>query len=151
MKADHTPAELQKYWDACLIRGWREFQQISDVVFAYQSIAIGWDVPTAGIRRMPQYGMPWSTSSRAFVASYLPKISDRLWNQTRDRDVYLLKALQKSTYDIQKQVRDVTLAEVMRDVRTVKAKNEFTTRLVSTRNASTDWGVCKATRRQRTG
>jgi hypothetical protein len=89
----------QEYWDACLIKTWREYKQLFDTVTMFKSITgkefSEYDPP---LNRVPHLGMPWKMTVRHFVAQHLPKISERLWEQPPEQDVALLRKLSASNY-----------------------------------------------------
>ena len=89
----------QEWWDACLIKTWREHKQLFDTLRMFKAITgtevSSYDPP---LKRTPNYGFPWKCTVRHFVAAHLPKISERLWEQPPERDVDLLKKLTTSTY-----------------------------------------------------
>lgn len=88
-----------------------------------------------------------------FTAYHLPKINDRLWDQDPEKDLALLRKLQKSKYNTEKQ-QYRTNAD--RDLRNEQVKNKrnqeknvYTTREISDRNSATDWNVTKGAARIR--
>lgn len=138
---------LQEYWDACLIRAWRNHMTVIDAMKMFYSIT-GKRASECDLLRFPSYGTPWRTSMRIFTAYYLPKINDSLWDQEPDKDVALLRKLTKSKYNTEKtQYRtnaDRDLVNEQQRNRRNRLKNGFETMKVVTRNSSTDWGVTKA-------
>lgn len=143
---------LQEYWDACLIRAWRNHMKVLDAMSMFQSIT-GKRIDECELLRIPGKNVPWAISMRFFASGYLPKISDRLWDQEPEKDVALLRKLSKSKYDTEK-TRYRTNAD--RDLSQAQAKNrrdakkrEYTTRAISERNSATDWGVTKGNVRVR--
>ena len=85
---------------------------------------------------------------RSFVASYLSKISARLWDQPPEKDVALLRKLRDSKYDTETDtIVDRTLDTERKKYRTNKQKMEYTTREISERNDATNWNVNKGPRR----
>lgn len=147
MTSDNGP---QKVWDACLIRCWRKDLKLYDVFKMYRSIMNG---PPEGLLRMPSGGMPWQIRVRAFVASYLPKINDRLWDQDPEKDVLLLRKLQTSSYNTLKiRIRENAESELEREQkRHIKSKQKITLSFTNAlnRNHDTDWNVTKGSSRVR--
>lgn len=148
-----TPEQLQEYWDASLIASWRRAQKLSDAVGRWERLT-GKTIEEVRdqLRRLPKRGLPWSIGVRVFVAEFLPKISERLWNQAPEKDVLLLKKLQTSTYtSLAQPMPSKNAAELVREQRAVK-KNLGVVRAdvdrYSDRNQSTDWGVTKASGRK---
>lgn len=143
---------LQEYWDACLIRAWRNHLQLMDAMSMFYSIT-GKRVDECELLRLPKEGLPWKTSARVFAAYYLPKINDRLWDQEPEKDVALLRKLSKSKYNTEEKPyrtsADRELSNAKRKHRVDQQKKEFTTRVVANRNSATDWGITKGKARTR--
>lgn len=93
---------------------------------------------------------PWKIGIRVFVANNLSKISKRLWEQTPDKDILLLRKLETSSYDTEKDViSDLALQrERDQDYRNRK-KVAMSTLEYSNRNQATNWGVTKGPSRIR--
>lgn len=134
----------QEYWDACLIKTWRNAGTVLDAIQMYSSIT-GKDAEASSLLRFPPYGYPWKTGVRVFVAEYLYKISDRLWNQAPDKDVLLLKKLATSKYDATKSsaAPDMELKAEMRRNKTNTLRNAMATLAVSNRNNDTNGNIVK--------
>ena len=137
---------MQEYWDACLIRAWRHHMKVIDAMNMFYSIT-GKRIDECELLRTPHEDTPWSIGARFFAAGYLPKISDRLWEQEPEKDVGLLRKLSKSKYNTEKtQYRtnaDRELANAQAKNRRDREKKEYTTRAIADRNSATDWGVVK--------
>jgi len=137
---------LQEYWDACLIRSWRRQLCLLDAMSMFLSLT-GKRTDECELLRVPLDNIPWKTGVRVFTAYHLPKINDKLWEQEPEKDILLLRKLQKSKYNTEKtQYR--TNAD--RDLRNEQAKNKrnreknaFTTHEISEYNSATDWNVVK--------
>lgn len=131
----------QEYWDACLIRGFRQFNTVLDTVVMYKSIT--GESPN-GLLRVPP--MHYNKSGiRIFVASRLPKINDWLHDHEPAQDVALLRKLKNSKYDI-------TASNANPDVELSKERSQYIRNRKkiamdslnnSNRNQATDWGVTK--------
>jgi hypothetical protein len=84
---------------------------------------------------------------RVFVAEFLPKISARLWDQTPDKDILLLRKLETSPYDTMKtRMYDEGQAErasLLNNVKSNRKRMGMDTLNKSIRNQATDWGVTK--------
>lgn len=97
--------------------------------------------------RTPRDNIPWNTGVRVFTSGYLPKISDRLWGQEPEKDILLLRKLQKSKYNTEKtQYRtnaDRDLASAQARNRRNRQKNEYSLTEAINRNSATDWNVTK--------
>tara|TARA_R110002126_G_scaffold199049_3_gene346780 strand:- start:117 stop:572 length:456 start_codon:yes stop_codon:yes gene_type:complete len=137
----------QKNWDAALIKTWRTSAQLLDAIKLFKTLA-GKDVfeCVPPVKRIPKLGTPWKIGVKSFVATYLPLISDRLWSQSIEKDVFLLRKLETSGYDTHKSKKgadDVELQKTRREVGTNKQKIEFTVSAISKRNQKTDWNVTK--------
>jgi len=102
------------------------------------------------LKRTPPVPYPWKIGIRVFVANHLSKISKRLWEQTPDKDILLLRKLETSSYDTEKDIiNDLSLArERSQDSRNRK-KVSMSALEYSNRNQATDWGVNKGSIRIR--
>ena len=137
---------LQEYWDACLIRAWRNHLRVLDAMRMFQSIT-GKRLDECELLRVPATNIPWLIGMRVFASGHLPKVSDWLWEHEPEKDVALLRKLSKSKYDTEK-VRyrtngDRDLEATQSRVRRDRQKLEFKTREISEKNAATDWNVTK--------
>ena len=136
----------QEYWDACLIKTWRNNGQLLDTMQMFTSVTgKKTDEIDPPLLRLPHKGVPWKLYVRAYMAAYLEKISARLWDQPPEKDVLLLKKLQTSKYDTTKQNtnRDTDMEAEIRRLRTNQKRNGMSTLANSNSNQSTDWGVTK--------
>ena len=89
----------QEYWDACLIRTWRNDGKLYDAIQMFKSIVGKHPLDESlSLLRLPPNGMPWKLRIRPFMAQYLEKISARLWDQPPEKDALMLKKLQTSNY-----------------------------------------------------
>ncbi len=151
-----TGEQLQKYWDASLIASWRRSQHLLAAILRWEHLTGRRFTDVLGqLRRAPRPNMPWKIGVRVFVAEYLPKISDRLWNQAPEKDVLLLRKLQTSTYDT---MRTAMPTQGLRDINNKrrqarKAGSEvvWETNQYLQRNSATDWNVTKGSRRMTGG
>ena len=139
----------QEYWDACLIRTWRQSGSLLDAMMMFNSITKlkAMDIEPK-LLRLPSEGFPWKTGVKVFIASYLSKISNRLWDQPPEKDVALLKKLKDSKYDTEKDtIHDTALITERSKTYKNKKKMEFLSKNISERNKSTDRGTMKTPRR----
>ena len=135
----------QKNWDAAVISTWRRAGSVQDAMVLFKAIAgKQTDQCDPPLKRLPSAGYPWTVGIRVFVANCLSKISKRLWEQTPDKDILLLRKLETSSYDTEKDViSDLDLQkERGQDYRNRK-KVAMSTLEYSNRNQATNWGVTK--------
>ena len=138
-----TPHE---YWDACLIKTWRNSGSLLDAMQMFTSLTgkkmYEIDPP---LLRLPNEGAPWKLPVRAYMAAYLEKISNRLWEQPPEKDVLLLKKLQTSKYTTttQNTVRDYEMEAEKRAYNSNRKRNAMSALEKSNRNQATNWGVTK--------
>jgi hypothetical protein len=87
----------QKYWDAMIIRSWNKFETCKQL--SYSCFYEFGDYPeNLNLKRNTKmFG-----GVRAWVASYMPELSEKLWNVPKEKQVDLLKWLQTTKIDIQK-------------------------------------------------
>jgi hypothetical protein len=140
----------QEYWDACLIRAWRRQMNLIDAMSMFLSLT-GKRIDECELLRVPLDNIPWRTGVRVFTAYHLPKINDRLWDQHPEKDLALLRKLQKSKYNTEKKQHrtnaDRELSNAKHKMRKDRQKNAYTTHLVSEYNSDTDWNVVKGSAR----
>lgn len=137
----------QEYWDASLIRAWRQDMILFDVINMWESITNKvYQTERESLLRAPHSGFPWKIRVRVMVAELLPKINERLWNQPPEKDVLLLKALTNSNYTVERSSSKY-VSELRWSAKKIK-NNENKMILESSnysrRNRSTDWDVNKA-------
>ena len=89
--------ELQKYWDACLIRCWRRDLYLSHAVklFKLYSGKFPWEVD---LLRIPPDRHYWKKPTRGFVARFMPKLSDWLFDHPQEQDLELLNKITATKY-----------------------------------------------------
>lgn len=150
MTRELTQAQLQEYWDACLIKRWRKFGTVGDAIFEWERLT-GRKFMEVEMLRKPRPGMPWQIGMRIFVAEFLPKINDRLHDQSPDKDLALLKKLQTSKYtSLQSAMPSQKERDRQRlkyDTDKAKATMEMDITKYSKRNHATDWNVTQGSRR----
>ena len=139
----------QEYWDACLIRTWRQSGSVLDAMMMFKSITkIQMEDVEPKLLRIPKDGFPWKTGVKVFIASHLSKISNRLWDQPPEKDVALLKKLKDSKYDTEKDtIHDTALITERSKTYKNKTKMELLSKKISERNSPTDWSTIKTPRR----
>ena len=142
----NLPSSPQEYWDACLIKAWRMDRRVSGATLMFKAIT-GKEFFECEpkLKRIPHYGLPWTIRVRVFVASFLPKVSERLWDQPPEKDVELLRKLATSNYDtLRTQTpEDVELKKARMQVRTNNKRNNLIYQKTMHRNHDTDWSVTK--------
>jgi hypothetical protein len=140
----------QEYWDACLIKTWRNYGSYLEAVNMFESITginLLDEHANRTILRTPKKFFPHHSGIRIFVAQFLPKISDRLFDQPPEKDVLLLKKLSTSKYDVEEKAYtnqfDNQHKNQARSQRINQLKVGMSTQSVSSRNQATDWNVVK--------
>ena len=141
----------QKNWDAAVISTWRRAGSVQDAVLLFRDLSgkqlTDCDPP---LKRIPKMGYPWKIGIRVFVANHLSKISKRLWEQTPDKDILLLRKLETSSYDTEKDtINDLNLARERGQDSRNRKKVAMSALEYSNRNQATDWGVNKGSVRIR--
>ena len=140
----------QEYWDACLIKTWRNDGKLIDAFTMFNSMTnqTVFDRDER-LLRTPPLTMPLKLRIRPYVAQYLEKISKRLWDYAPEHDVALLKKLQESNYttsDTQTNV-DKEMNNARNRDRNDRRRLAMNSLQRSVRNQATDWGVTKPTGR----
>lgn len=136
----------QKNWDAALIKTWRMAGNIGDVYVLFKALSgkrtTECDLP---LKRMPPSNIPWKVGVRVFVANHLSKISKRLWDQSPEKDILLLRKLETSPYDTEVDGIhiDKELKREQKMLRENREKRTLSTTNISNRNHDTDWNVTK--------
>ena len=146
----------QEYWDACLIKTWRQYGSFLDAVNMFRSITgidLFKDYEPRTILRTPKRFLPAHTGIRIFVARYLPKISDRLFDQPPEKDVLLLRKLATSKYDTEESAYTTDAekehANEIQKLKRNRLKVGMSTLSVVNRNSATDWNNVKGAARIR--
>ena len=99
------------------------------------------------LKRVPKGHFPYNVGIRVFVAEFLPKINDRLWGQTQDKDILLLRKLETSPYDaMELRMYNSDSMVLMKKVATNESRMAMESLAKSNRNHNTDWNVMKGTR-----
>lgn len=139
-----TQEEMQKYWDACLIKQWRLMGTVGDLFNMYKSIVGNYPQP-GELLRLP--ALHHTIGVRVFVDTSLPKLNEILWKTEPDKDIETLRKLTKSKYENDKRPR--TSGEKERENARAKHHREmkranFERDAYGNRNSATDWGVVKS-------
>lgn len=135
----------QKNWDAAVIKIWRNAGSVFDAMTLFTALSgkrlTDIDPP---LKRIPPVPYPWKIGMRVFVANHLSKISKRLWEQTPDKDILLLRKLETSSYDTEKDfIRDNERANAIVQTHKDNARIRIVADKFGARNNATDWGVNK--------
>ena len=135
----------QKNWDAALIKTWRLAGTYGDALRLFNALSgKRTDECDPPLKRIPKRYLPYGVGIRVFVAEHLPKISNRLWDQTPDKDILLLRKLETSPYDsMETKMYDSGMAALTHEVATNKKRIAMESLSKSIRNQATDWGVTK--------
>jgi hypothetical protein len=141
----------QKNWDAALIKTWRNAGTLFDAMRLFTALSgkklEDIDPP---LKRVPPVPYPWKIGIRVFVANHLSKISKRLWDQTPDKDILLLRKLEASPYDTEKDaIHDRELDNEREQYIRNRKKVAMSTLDVSNQGRDTDWNVNKGPTRIR--
>ena len=134
----------QEYWDACVIKTWRNFGSTLDAMNMFHTIT-GKKINEIDppLLRSPMNTW-WKMGIRIFVNQRLSKIHNWLINKPPEKDVLLLKKLKNSKYDTEHDViRDNNLSTEMARVYTNRKRVGMSTLNYSNRNQKTDWRVTK--------
>jgi hypothetical protein len=141
----------QKNWDAAVIKTWRNAGSVFDAMVLFTALS-GKQVTDCDppLKRTPPVPYPWKIGIRVFVANHLSKISKRLWEQTPDKDILLLRKLETSSYDTEKEVlHDKELDKEHSQYKRNRKKVAMSTLSVSNQGYNTDWNVTKGAVRVR--
>lgn len=141
----------QKNWDAAVISTWRRAGSVMDAMVLFTAISgknvLDCEPP---LKRTPPVPYPWKIGIRVFVANHLSKISKRLWDQTPDKDILLLRKLETSSYDTEKDIiTDLALERERGQGKRNRKKVSMSGIEYSNRNQATDWNVTKSPSRVR--
>jgi hypothetical protein len=140
----------QEYWDACLIKAWRDGITMRGLLSMFYSITKKLPSDCSLLRSPYNCYTPPSMGVKLFVAQRLPKIGTWLFDKPRDRDVELLKKLSASKYDVLKEPvnteYDNEIKNERRRLRTSQKRTAMSGLAYSNRNYDTDWNVTKGAR-----
>ena len=91
--------ELQKYWDACLIRCWRKDIRLYHAIelFKLYSGKLPWEVEL--IRVPPSMRLWAGKPTRVFVARFLTELGNWLFDHPQEQDIKLLNKITSTKYD----------------------------------------------------
>ena len=110
----------QRFWDAMIIKAWRDFKGTKDLY--EQSIAefgtAPWNLPL--IRNKEMYG-----GVRAWVATQLPLLSEKLWILPKERHIELLDWLDKSKMDCEVSMAKNKTVKYLSEARNALKKDEI--------------------------
>ena len=145
----------QEYWDACLIKTWRNMGTYRDAQKMFYSIMKQWpEKIEPPLLRHPVGFLPNGMQIRYFMSTWLPKMNDWLWSHPPDKDVELLRAVTKSRYTVLEKSLKTEEDKERKALSVEKRKSHATMKLDrelwETRNKDTDWGVTKAPGKYRT-
>lgn len=142
----------QLTWDTLLLQGWRKDFKLAWAMYQWEK-KHGKKIELEKLLRAPRTTLPWSTRIQFFVAHYLPKINDRMWDQPVERDAALIAKLQTSKYDTLKKIyKSQTEKEkdsLQYHAKKAKSLIELGTKNANDRNHATDWNVVKGGRTRR--
>lgn len=117
-----------------------------DAIVKFKDIT-GKQATDCNLLRFPHKGFPWRVAIRVFVAEHLSKISNRMWEQSPEKDILLLRKLKDSKYDTEKdRIADTELQNARNQIYKNKQKMMLDSRNYSNRNQATNWGVTKGGR-----
>ena len=141
----------QKNWDAAVIKTWRNAGTVFDAMVLFKALSgkklEDIDPP---LKRIPPTPYPWKMGIRIFVANHLSKINKRLWEQDPSKDILLLRKLETSPYDTEKDVvRDNELERERAQYIRNRKKVAMSTLAVSNQGYDTNWNVNKGPSRIR--
>lgn len=141
----------QKNWDAAVIKTWRNAGSVFDAMVLFKTLSgkklEDIDPP---LKRIPPTPYPWKMGIRIFVANHLSKINKRLWEQDPSKDILLLRKLETSPYDTEKDVvRDNELERERAQYIRNRKKVAMSTLAVSNQGYDTNWNVNKGPSRIR--
>lgn len=141
----------QKNWDAALIKTWRLAGDYMDALKLFTALSgKQTDECDPPLKRVPKGYFPYGAGIRVFVAEHLPKISDRLWSQTPDKDILLLRKLETSPYDtLEGRLCDPNIKMLAGRVYRDKKRMSMEATAKSNRNRDTDWNVMKGLKPKR--
>jgi hypothetical protein len=110
----------QRFWDAMIIKAWRDFKNTKDLY--EQSIAefgtAPWNLPL--VRNKEMYG-----GVRAWVATRLPLLSEKLWVLPKERHIELLDWLDRSKMDCEISMAKNKTMKYLIEARTAFKKDEI--------------------------
>ena len=137
--------EFQSVWDSCLLISWRKSLNVGQLFNYFESVTKH-RAEDLDLLRKPKEGFPYKVGVRAFVAEHLEKISNRMFEQTPDKDILLLRKLKTSTYTTTNdstQVKDKERANAYNQARKNEKKIKLEQFNYSNRNHKTDWNIVK--------
>lgn len=146
--ANITNHEHQQAWDTALLYAWRSDSNVGHLIWKWETTTgAKYEEQREFLRRIPRQGMPYNIRVRVWVASELPLISARMWDQPKERDEALVAKLQTVGYTTQtptKTEADLALERERRANEKSHARNKVIAHAYANRNHATDWNVTKS-------
>ena len=133
----------QKYWDAMIIKAWNNFDSCAQLVTAAK-YEFGAYPQELGLKRSKDcFG-----GVRSWVATYMPQLSQKLWDVPKERQVELLRWLQTTNIDVGKADKKTAkyYAEgynMVRKNRKLMQQRTVSNNLEKTLNAGNSWTKLK--------
>jgi hypothetical protein len=83
----HSDDLLQMKWDSLLLKGWYNETRMGNLMDMYRA-----DHPESDLWLLRRFPRKWelNISARVFVARYIPKLSEKLWNEDKDIQFWLM-------------------------------------------------------------
>jgi hypothetical protein len=138
----------QRFWDAMIIRAWVDFKSTDDLItkckaeFGYAP----WNMPLK--RNKHLFG-----GVRAWVATRLPLLSEKLWVLPKERYVELLDWLERSGMDCEESLSKNRTMRYASEAREAHKRSDlkatqatWSDNLAKTVNRSNQWTVAKGRR-----
>ena len=133
----------QKYWDAMIIKAWNNFDSCAQLGTAAK-YEFGAYPQELGLKRSKDcFG-----GVRSWVATYMPQLSQKLWDVPKERQVELLRWLQTTNIDVGKADKKTAkyYAEgynMVRKNRKLMQQRTVSNNLEKTLNACNSWTKVK--------
>lgn len=142
----HSDEVEQMAWDSILLKGWSK-EPIMGILLDMYCI----DYPDVDLWLLRRFPRKWelNTPAKVFVARYIPKLSDKLWNGDKDIQFWLM--MNGDTCNRQKDPADkwATRADTRErvqsrsNVRKKEKSRAAVHNLYSSYRRSNQWSVCK--------
>lgn len=138
----------QLAWDALLIKGWDKDVRMQSLIDMYAQDFTEQQSPFSQLRRFP-YMWDTTLSARVFVARYIPKLSEKLWDSPKDAQFWLMMNgdkvnRQNNPADAESRRKDINLIhKSQRDDAKARDGKAKRSKLYAEHRPSGQWNVCK--------
>ena len=142
----HSDDVRQLAWDSLLIKGWDKDSRMGSLMDMYVI-----DHPDEELWLLRRFPRKWelTLTARVFIARFIPKLSQKLWDNPKDVLFWLMMngdsvKRQKTVFDNIRNKKDIN--EIKKSIRLDEKNKRFVVErdeLYKKHRASSQWDICK--------